>query len=133
MCVVLHAVIAEMIGAQITVMIAEKTCPMAKEEVVAEHSLEEDVAVAVGLAVGLAVAAVVPLLGWMSLARYATKRVSPHRNVGDALMKTMNHMKIRRCMRPPMVLILNGTEIPLLPTISQVSSTSDYARQLQRL
>jgi hypothetical protein len=123
MCVVLHAVIAEMIGAQITVMIAEKTCPMAKEEVVAEHSLEEDVAVA----------AVVPLLGWMSLARYATKRVTPQRNVGDALMKTMNHMKIRRCMRPHMVLILNGTEIPLLPTISQVSSTSDYARQLQRL
>jgi hypothetical protein len=129
MCVVLHAVIAEMIGAQITVMIAEKTCPMAKEKVVAEHSLEEDVAVAVGLAV----AAVVPLLGWMSLARYATKRVTPQRNVGDALMKTMNHMKIRRCMRPHMVLILNGTEIPLLPTISQVSSTSDYARQLQRL
>jgi hypothetical protein len=82
--------------------------------VVAEHSPEEDVGVAT----------VVLPLGWISLARSATKRVIPQRTVGNPLMKTMNHMKIRSYMQPPMVLILTGTEIPVPHTTSLVSSTT---------
>jgi hypothetical protein len=61
-----------MTGAQIVVMSAEKIGPMVKEEVVVEHSLEEDV--------GVAVAAVVLPLGGYHLPDLQ-KRGSPRKGL----------------------------------------------------